>query len=472
MESKGDDILNFDQANKESAKSYLASLMSRCYEASPKNKENDVKLSDEEEKEGSIMDFTHLFKKKHQKQKKGKKRKGKKGLKRIKEEEEEKENEISSEEKSKKSKSKEISSTKDDKKTESESKSGDSLSEEPITYPIPMNLTITKEQMSMRKHLDTARWFCLSRPQYPKSCGISSLVSCFNYLYSTLGNGSLTPISVEHALSILGIHPPYHDVRFGKFTGNQTLISWFNVLRHHFGLKGKASIFFKLHGKGKTHYTSPDDARDFLLEDLQNPRKAFIYHSCNHYMCPIGFEITPNKPWQAYDSLAQIQTTSSPQNEEVKDIEKTQSDKDADNTEKDGGMEEEKKSLEAEENEKAEKSSDEKKEDGECWIIIGEISKAYPMFHVKRWSEIVMDINNQNPYYYNIRKPEQGIKEFQSESLRSGKKAGGNLHCLILFERFDLPTKIKKNPQLSKTNSNIKQDSEISNDPNIEKAQE
>ena len=29
----------------------------------------------------------------------------------------------------------------------------------------------------------------MSRPQYKTSCGISSLVSCWNYLFSTLGHG-------------------------------------------------------------------------------------------------------------------------------------------------------------------------------------------------------------------------------------------------------------------------------------------
>ena len=31
--------------------------------------------------------------------------------------------------------------------------------------------------------------FCISRPQYKRSCGMSSLVSCWNYLFSTIGAG-------------------------------------------------------------------------------------------------------------------------------------------------------------------------------------------------------------------------------------------------------------------------------------------
>jgi hypothetical protein len=63
--------------------------------------------------------------------------------------------------------------------------------------------------MAKRKCLDIRRWFCMARPQYPKSCGISSLISCWNYLYSILGVGEKQPISVEEALEVLGFTPPY-----------------------------------------------------------------------------------------------------------------------------------------------------------------------------------------------------------------------------------------------------------------------
>ena len=60
---------------------------------------------------------------------------------------------------------------------------------EQIAAMIPKNLKITQEEMAKRKVMDMRRWFCMARPQYPKSCGISSLTSCWNYLYSTLGVG-------------------------------------------------------------------------------------------------------------------------------------------------------------------------------------------------------------------------------------------------------------------------------------------
>jgi hypothetical protein len=45
----------------------------------------------------------------------------------------------------------------------------------------------------------------------------------------------------------------------------------------------------------------------------------------------------------------------------------------------------------------------------ETWIIIGEVSKCYPSFHTKRWSEIVTDLNTGYPDFFNIRKSELGI---------------------------------------------------------------
>ncbi|XP_048453496.1 basic immunoglobulin-like variable motif-containing protein isoform X2 [Rhincodon typus] len=102
------------------------------------------------------------------------------------------------------------------------------------------------EEMKQRKVLDLRRWYCISRPQYKTSCGISSLVSCWNYLFSTCGTGSLPPITQEEALHILGFHQPYEDIRFGPFTGNATLMRmqigcWWNLCLSSLSTKLKLS---------------------------------------------------------------------------------------------------------------------------------------------------------------------------------------------------------------------------------------
>jgi hypothetical protein len=67
-----------------------------------------------------------------------------------------------------------------------------------------------------------------------------------------LGVGTLRPISTEEAFEVLGFKPPYTNVSFGSFTGNDTLVCWFNLLNKFFNVKGKAKIVWKLHGKSKT----------------------------------------------------------------------------------------------------------------------------------------------------------------------------------------------------------------------------
>jgi hypothetical protein len=227
---------------------------------------------------------------------------------------------------------------------------------EEVKIEIPRDLTITTAQMEARKVMDSRRWHCLARPQYPKSCGISSLTSCWNYLFSTLGRGTHRPISTEEALEVVGIKPPYHDKEFGAFTGNDTLIRWFGFLNRYFKVKGEARIVYKLHGKTITHDVSSNDALQNLKAGLRSESRAYIYHCYNHYMCPIGFEETPSKPYQAYAAKEEICET-------------------------------------------------------DDWIIIGEISKMYPCFHVRRWADIHLDISQAFPNFYNIRKPEAGVQE-------------------------------------------------------------
>lgn len=232
----------------------------------------------------------------------------------------------------------------------------------------------------------------MSRPQYPKSCGISSLVSCWNFLYSTLGAGTKQPISTEEALEVLGFKPPYNGVSFGSFTGNDTLILWFSLLNRYYGVTGQARISFKLHGKGKMVGIDSETALKDIQTGLQDEKKAYIYHCYNHYMCPIGFESTPTFQHDAYKP-----------NEEISEF--------------------------------------------KHWIIIGEISRMYPSFHIKQWEDIYTDIDCAFPRFMNIRKSEEGVQMKTAKQFTEGKSLGGNLHCFIEFERTDKPQKVSEADQ-------------------------
>lgn len=254
----------------------------------------------------------------------------------------------------------------------------------PEVIEIPENLVSQPEEMFFRKHMDMKRWFCMSRPQYSKSCGITSLVSCWNYLFSTLGHGKFPVLCQEKALIALGIDPPFQSIRFGPFTGNNTLINWFHTLNLSFSIKAKARIFWKLHGKNRTEGKSAEQALKELTQGLTSNNKAYIYHCFNHYMCPIGFEIAPLRPSDAYKPLSEINPS-----------------------------------------------------ELQAFIIIGEASKAYPIFHVKKWDDIALDIDQQNPNFFNIRKTEIGIQSRNTEAFVTGNKLGKNLHCIIEFERVE-----------------------------------
>ncbi|KAG8137596.1 hypothetical protein E2320_004839 [Naja naja] len=123
----------------------------------------------------------------------------------------------------------------------------------------------TLEELKPRKVLDLRRWYCISRPQYKTSCGISSLVSCWNFLYSTMGTGK-----------------------------------WFRQINDYFHVKGCSYFLYKPHGKYKTAGETASGALTKLTQGLRDESMAYIYHCQNHYFCPIGFEATPIKPSKAY----------------------------------------------------------------------------------------------------------------------------------------------------------------------------
>ncbi|XP_060083156.1 uncharacterized protein LOC132562431 [Ylistrum balloti] len=239
---------------------------------------------------------------------------------------------------------------------------------------IPASVKVTAEQICARKVFDVKRWVCMSRPQYSKSCGITSLVSCWNFLFSTLGNGNLSPITQEEALTILGFKPPFDEIRFGPFTGNATLMTWFKKLNDHFKVRGQSYFTYKPHGKDKTFGMTSDMALQAIKKGLQDANTAYIYHCQNHYFCPIGFEDTPLKAEEAYSGpLAQ--------------------------------------------------------EDMETHVLIGDCAIKHPSIHCKRWEDISTDLNCVNPEFLNIRRLEEGLQK------RKAKKPGGNLHCIMAFRK-------------------------------------
>jgi hypothetical protein len=238
---------------------------------------------------------------------------------------------------------------------------------------VPRGLSTTRADIAARNHFDLQRFYCMSRPQYKRTCGVSSLTSIWNLLYSVVGNGALPPVSQEEVMAILGFAPPFDQIRWGSFTGNVTLLRWFHAVNKHFGVTGKAYYLWKSHGRGRTVGLSDEKAEALMKATLRNPSMAVIYHCHNHYMVPIGYQEQPIAQTDAF------QPTLSPS--EVT-----------------------------------------------THLIIGEVSRGiHTSLHVKKFSDVALDLNCQSPQHFNIRHTEKGI------ITRNTKRTGGNLHCMLAF---------------------------------------
>uniref|UniRef100_A0A8C1KQ89 Basic, immunoglobulin-like variable motif containing n=1 Tax=Cyprinus carpio TaxID=7962 RepID=A0A8C1KQ89_CYPCA len=151
---------------------------------------------------------------------------------------------------------------------------------------------------------------------------------------------------------------------------------WFRQINDNFHVRGCTYILYKPHGKHKTAGETAEGALLKLTQGLKDESMAYIYHCQNHYFCPVGYEATPLKAAKAYRGPLPLNET-------------------------------------------------------EHWILIGEPSRKHPAIHCKKWADIVTDLNTQNPEYFDIRHIERGIQ------YRKTKKVGGNLHCIMAFQRVN-----------------------------------
>ena len=67
-----------------------------------------------------------------------------------------------------------------DEANKSSSEDGSCLKEKTIIK----DFQVIRKNLSEERVLDARRWYCVTRPQYAKTCGISSLVACWNFLFS------------------------------------------------------------------------------------------------------------------------------------------------------------------------------------------------------------------------------------------------------------------------------------------------
>ena len=96
---------------------------------------------------------------------------------------------------------------------------------------------------------------------------------------------------------------------------------------------------WKHSGDMRTPGITEDIALEKLTEGLRSGNNGYIYHCHDHYCCPMGYEITSTRPQDAYTKLDDIN-----------------------------------------------------KSDQEYWIYVGEPSRCFPTFHIRKWKDIAKDI--------------------------------------------------------------------------------
>ncbi len=202
-------------------------------------------------------------------------------------------------------------------------------------------------------------------------------------------------------MAILGFDKPYADIRFGPFTGNATVLGWFNELVKYFGVKGHSSYFWKVHAPSQTFGMTKQKAKKLLKEGLKDKNVAFIYHCHNHYMTPIGFEDSPLNAEYAYADVPEDEL----QEEEAKLINESVMDNDA-----------------------AEDADVVNTKGVRTWILVGDSSKTNKSIHCIKFDDIAKDLSLESPNYLNIRHLEYGVMQRKT-------KSSGNINCIMAFHK-------------------------------------
>ena len=146
---------------------------------------------------------------------------------------------------------------------------------------------------------------------------MSALVTIFNYQFSTLGQGTLSPITVEEAyakLNVIGtgsiteskrstsasqttqplessigsLEEYLNKLDFGEFTYSSTLLKWYRLLCRGFKVRGRCYYFYRTTGKNKTDLAGKE-ALKVLVGKLHDETTQFIYRAYDHYFCPVGY---------------------------------------------------------------------------------------------------------------------------------------------------------------------------------------
>ena len=143
-----------------------------------------------------------------------------------------------------------------------------------------------KEMNLKKRYLDSEVFYNLERPQYPQSCSISSITSCFKYF----GNN----VTQEEIAKIIGVNIK------GEFApGNFDVRDWIEKVANELGIKMKVEIYFK----GGWYLKDPENNEywNALRKFILDKDRFNIMHIESHYAPLTGFAQYPDDPMEKED---------------------------------------------------------------------------------------------------------------------------------------------------------------------------
>ena len=126
-----------------------------------------------------------------------------------------------------------------------------------------------------------------------KTQTLAVVLSCWNYLFSNQGQGTLKALTMETLENTLLKRDTY-DFTVNNSTVNDIVVQWIANLNSTMDTRSKTFMFYKPVGKNNTNVSS-EEALTILQNELNHKNTFLIYHAHDAILIPVGYQISTGK---------------------------------------------------------------------------------------------------------------------------------------------------------------------------------
>ena len=134
---------------------------------------------------------------------------------------------------------------------------------------------------------------------------ITSVISVWNFLFSTKGVGKDKALTLKDGLNMIGEELIMKSKVVGEYERFPLIQELVEKLSKTTGKKAVASIVIKTSNPNKINDNAKEIEKE-ILNGLTSKHKAYIYLAYEDIFNPVGYEITPLNPLEAYKKLEDI----------------------------------------------------------------------------------------------------------------------------------------------------------------------